>query len=92
MLEDAEVVKLVHRVAVVLGSGDAFDKVCRDVFQQHAVPFSEPLEQRRLKTTEMPEVYERLKIPLEHMWPGEQLHKRISYIYIYYCVYIYILL
>ena len=71
MLEDGEVLKLVHRVAVVLGSGDAFDKVCRDVFEQHAAPHSEAIKKRRLPTTAIPEVYERLKIPVEHMRAGQ---------------------
>ena len=34
MLEDAEVVKLVHRVAVAIGSSDAYNKICRSANRQ----------------------------------------------------------
>ncbi|CAK8991438.1 Calcium-dependent protein kinase 1 (PbCDPK1) [Durusdinium trenchii] len=68
MLEDAEVVKLVHRVAVAIGSSDAYNKICEDVFRQHAFPSDgAELEKCLLPATAIPEVFQRLKIPAEHV-------------------------
>ncbi|CAL1134794.1 unnamed protein product [Cladocopium goreaui] len=65
MLEDAEVVNLVHRVAVFLGSAEAYDKICQDVFLQHASVEGDMESQ--LPLTSIHGVFERLKIPPEHL-------------------------
>eukprot|EP00913_Durusdinium_trenchii_P034326 g32116.t1 len=78
MLEDAEVVKLVHRVAVAIGSSDAYNKICEDVFRQHAFPSDgAELEKCLLPATAIPEVFQRLKIPAEHVNIFETVLRRI---------------
>eukprot|EP00434_Breviolum_minutum_P009068 symbB.v1.2.007984.t1/scaffold496.1/size195705/8 len=64
MLEDGEVVKLVHRVAVALSSAEAYDKICKNVFLQHA---STTEAESHLPQTSIPDVFESLKIPGQHV-------------------------
>lgn len=52
----------------------AYDKICRDVFLQHA-SVQEEIE-GHLPSTSIPEVFERLKIPPEHVHIFETVLRR----------------